>query len=498
MITDQQARKLMKLVKTERNMSSAAAKAGMCEKTARRYTRSGKLPSEDRPAHAWRTRKDAFAEVWEEVRERLETDGGLEAKTIFEDLQCRYPGRFAEGQLRTLQRRVKAWRALEGPEREVFFAQAHVPGALGQSDFTHMSDLGVTVGGQPFAHLIYHFVLPYSNWEAGTVCFSESFESLSEGLDNALWALGGVPAAHRSDRFTAAVTVLGSRASFTARYEGLLRHYGLEGRMIQTGRPNENGDVEQRHHRFKRALDQALMLRGSREFATRADYEVFLQGLFERLNAGRREKLAKAIPALRALPAARLDSFKKLPCRVGQGSTINVDRNVYSVPSRLIGAKVEVRLYAETLEVWYGQTRVETLPRLRGRKGHHINYRHVIGWLVRKPGAFEGYLYRADLFPTSRFRMAYGVLKRILPSRAHKEYLRILKLAARENESAVDEALRFLIDTEQPISLAAVEALVHEATTLPAPTDVHIDDIDLDRYDALLDNFRFVEMEVAQ
>ena len=291
---------------------------------------------------------------------------------------------------------------------------------------------------------------------------------------------------------------IGSRASFTARYEGLLRYYGLEGRMIQTGRPNENGDVEQRHHRFKRALDQSLMLRGSREFATRADYEVFLQGLFERLNAGRREKLAKAIPALRALPAARLDSFKKLPCRVGQGSTINVDRNVYSVPSRLIGAKVEVRLYAETLEVWYGQTRVETLPRLRGRKGHHINYRHVIGWLVRKPGAFEGYLYRADLFPTSRFRMAYGVLKRILPSRAHKEYLRILKLAARENESAVDEALRFLIDTEQPISLAAVEALVHEATTLPAPTDVHIDDIDLDRYDALLDNFRFVEMEVAQ
>ena len=498
MITDQQARKLMKLVKTEDNLPVAAAKAGMCEKTARRYVRSGKLPSEVRPAHTWRTREDPFTEVWGEVRELLEAEGGLEAKTIFDDLQGRYPGRFAEGQLRTLQRRVKAWRAVEGPAREVFFAQEHAAGALCQSDFTHMSDLGVTVGGQPFAHLIYHFVLTHSNWETGTVCFSESFESLSEGLENALWALGGVPSAHRSDRLTAAVTVLGSRAEFTARYSALLRHYGLEGRMIQTGRPNENGDVEQRHHRFKRALDQALMLRGSREFATRADYEAFLQGLFAQLNAGRREKLAKEMPALHALPAARLGSFKKLPCRVGQGSTINVERNVYSVPSRLIGEQVEVRLYAETLDVWYGQRRVETLPRLRGRKGHYINYRHVIGWLVRKPGAFEGYLYRADLFPTSRFRMAYDALKQALPARADKEYLRILELAALESESAVDEALRFLIDTEQAISFHAVEALVHEATALPAPTDVHIDDIELDRYDALLDSFRYVEMEVAQ
>ncbi len=498
MITDQQARKLMKLVKTEESVSMAAAKAGMCEKTARRYVRSGKLPSEVHPAHTWRTREDPFTEVWEEVRELLTKDSGLESKTIFEDLQRRYPGRFADGQLRTLQRRVKVWRALEGPEREVFFAQEHVPGALCQSDFTHMSDLGVTVGGQPFAHLIYHFVLTHSNWETGTVCFSESFESLSEGLENALWALGGVPASHRSDRLTAAVTVLGSRAAFTARYEALLRHYGLEGRMIQTGRPNENGDVEQRHHRFKRALDQKLMLRGSREFVTRADYETFLRGLFEQLNAGRREKLAKEVSVLHALPAARLGGFKRVTCRVGQGSTINVDRNVYSVPSRLIGAQVEVRLHAETLDVWYGQTRVDTLPRLRGRKGHHINYRHVIGWLVRKPGAFEGYLYRADLFPTSRFRMAYDVLKQVLPARADKEYLHILKLAALKNESAVDEALRFLIDTEQPVSFHAVEALVHEATALPAPTDVHIDDIELDRYDALLDSFRFVEMEVAQ
>jgi hypothetical protein len=193
-----------------------------------------------------------------------------------------------------------------------------------------------------------------------------------------------------------------------------------------------------------------------------------------------------------------LGSFKKLHCRVGQGSTINVERNIYSVPSRLIGERVEVRLYAEVLEVWYAQKMIERIPRIRGRNGHRINYRHVIGWLVRKPGAFENYRYRADLFPTSRFRMAYDALQQSIPGRAHKDYLRILKLAARENESAVDEALRFLIDAEQAVSFHAVEVLVHEATALPAPTDVRIDDLDLEGYDALLDTLHFAEEEVAR
>lgn len=182
MVTDQQVRRLRKLMQTEKTLVAAAAKAGMDEKTARKYRDLGKLPSEVKVEQAWRTRADSFAEVWEEVKAKLGINPGLEAKTLFEDLQRRYPGRFADGQLRTLQRRVKAWRAVEGPAREVFFAQVHRPGELCQSDFTHMSDLGVTFQRQPFKHLIYHFVLPYSNWEAGTICFSESFESLSDGL----------------------------------------------------------------------------------------------------------------------------------------------------------------------------------------------------------------------------------------------------------------------------------------------------------------------------
>lgn len=191
MVTDQQVRKLMKLEKTEETLSLAAAKAGMCEKTARKYRRSGKLPSEMVKPHTWRTRADPFADVWDEVQEMLTNNSGLEAKTVFEDLQRRHPGEFPDGQLRTLQRRIRAWRALEGPEREVFFAQEHAPGALCQSDFTHMADLEVTIAGQRLEHLVYHFVLTHSNWETGTVCFSESFENLSQGLQNALWELGG-------------------------------------------------------------------------------------------------------------------------------------------------------------------------------------------------------------------------------------------------------------------------------------------------------------------
>ena len=205
---------------------------------------------------------------------------------------------------------------------------------------------------------------------------------------------------------------------------------------------NENGDVEQSHRQFKRALDQALMLRGSRDFVSREAYEAFLRQMFEQCNAGRRARLAEELPLLRALPARRLEACKRDKVRVDSSSTIRVEGNVYSVNSRLIGEWVEARLYAERVEVWYAQKQVEQLPRLRGRGKHKIAYRHVIDWLVRKPGAFADYRYRADLFPSSRFRLAYDVLLMQQPERAAKEYLSILQLAARESESGVEAALK--------------------------------------------------------
>lgn len=476
----------MKLIQQEKTLATAAAKAGMDEKTARKYRNSGQLPTQMKPEHNWRTRKDPFEGVWEEVQAWLEVNAGLEAKTLFEDLQRRFPGRYPDGQLRTLQRRVKAWRALEGPPKEVFFPQVHKPGELCESDFTRMGSLGVTIQGQPFDHMFYHFVLTYSNWETGTVCFSESFESLSEGLQNALWELGGVPGAHRTDRLSTAVHKTDHPETFTRRYSALLRYYGLEGRRIQAACPNENGDVEQRHYRFKKAVEQALILRGSSDFADREAYGWFLRKLLRQLNAGRQDRLGEELKVLGRLPLRRLDASKCVRLKVGSGSTIRVNHNVYSVDSRLIRETVEVRLYAEHLEVWYGQRQVEKIPRLLGSSKHRIQYRHIIDWLVRKPGAFENYRYREDLFPTHRFRMAYDELKRTSPCRAAKEYLGILYLAARESEAEVDHILQTLLDREMPLSAAVVKQQLQAAEQPPRVTEISIADVELASYDALL------------
>ena len=355
MVTDRQVRRLLRLLADSKTLWAAAARADMDETTARKYRDLKKLPSEVAKPHDWVTRADPFADVWEEVRAMLVDQPRLRPKTIMGELQRRYPGRFADGQVRTLQRKVRRWQALYGSPKEVFFAQVHEPGRLAASDFTRMGSLGVTIAGQPFDHMVYHFVLTYSNWETGTICFSESFESLSEGLQNALWELGGVPARHRTDRMSLAVNNATEKKDFTQRYEGLMEHYGLMPEKIQAGHANENGDIEQRHYRFKDAVDQALMLRGSRDFASREKYDQFLRQLLGQLNAGRRQRLEEERPLLRSLPARRQESFRKVRCRVDPGSLIHVERNRYSVSSRLIGAEVEVRLHAEHLEVWYAQ-----------------------------------------------------------------------------------------------------------------------------------------------
>jgi hypothetical protein len=488
MVTDQQVRRLFKLVQTENNFGIAAMKAGMDEKTARKYRKSGKLPSELDTAHGWRTRKDPFEDVWNEIRAMLEINAGLEAKTIFEDLQRRNPGRFADGQLRTLQRRIKVWRALEGPAKEVFFTQLHHPGELSQSDFTHMNKLGITIGGRPFEHLIYHFVLTYSNWETGSICYSESFESLSAGLQNALWELGGVPQKHRTDCLTTAVQKTSHPDEFTRRYQDLLDHYDLKGCKTNPESPHENGDVEQRHYRFKQAVDQALMLRNSRDFADRSEYEQFLGKLFKQLNAGRRKRFLEEQALLHRLPKHRIEACKKSTTSVGPSSTIRVNHNVYSVDSRLTGERIGVRLFMDHLEIWYGQKKVDTFPRLRGEGKHAINYRHIIDSLIRKPGAFENYRYRDDLFPTSRFRIAYDNLKqRHSQTTAARQYLNILYLAARESETAVDDVLRMMIDKNMRICDQQVAALVHSNQAVPVATKVRIPTVDLTCYDQLLE-----------
>lgn len=488
MVTDQQVRRLHMLIHSETTKAAAAAKAGMDPKTALKYRKSGKLPSQMEKPHVWRTRTDPFAQEWPQIKNLLQESPGLEAKTIFEHLQRTLEGKYQDGQLRTLQRRIKQWRATEGPAKEVFFPQNHYPGVLSASDFTHMDDLGITIRGELLNHLLYHFVLTYSNWEHALICYSESYESLAHGFQSSLWQLGAVPEKHRTDRLTAAVNKDCNPEKFTPRYHGLLRHYGVLPERTNPASGNENGDVEQSHHRFKRCVEQALLLRGNRDFEDLDAYESFLTNLLRQKNLGRKTRLKEELAVMGRLPARKLDDRTPLDVTVSPSSTIHVLKNAYSVHSRLIGEKVAVRIHADHIEVWYAQKMIESMPRLAGRGNHQIDYRHIIDWLIRKPGAFANYKYRADMFPSSHFRIAYDAFKQQNPMRADKEYLKILKLAASEGESVTQAAIGALLSEQEPFTAQGIEEIIRSGSRVRPATDVSVHEIPLTAYDALLES----------
>lgn len=490
MVTDQQVRRLGMLINTEKTKTIAALKAGMNEKTARKYLRLQKLPSELKKEHIWRTRPDPLKNIWSEAANMLKINPGLEAKTIFKFFQRKDPGRYPDGQLRTLQRRIKIWKATDGPPKEVYFPQRHYPGKLSSSDFTSMNKLNITIQRQHFEHLLYHFTLTYSDWEAGMVCFSENFESLSEGMQRSFWRLGGVTANHRTDCLSAAVHKDCNPEEFTKRYKALLNHYGVRGEKTQPRSPHENGDIEQRNNRLKRAIEQTLMLRGSRDFNSQKEYEAFLEKVFDELNSSRKSKLIEEFITLKPLPLTKLDTWKPFNVKVSQNSTVRVLHNTYSVHSRLIGEWVKVRIYAQHIEIWYAQKKVTSFPRIPGESKYSINYRHVIDWLIRKPGAFNNYRYKEDLFPTSCFRMAYDHLRKYMGLRADKEYLKLLYLAKNETEIAVESAIKELIRQEEPIDACAVQKILESPKKDTPIPEVLVEGVTLEDYDKLLNLFR--------
>jgi hypothetical protein len=461
----------------------------MSERTAREW-QSGPLPSQTKGPRPWRTRPDPFADVWEGDLLpvlRRDTDGVVQATTLLDVLQGRYPGRFESGQVRTLQRHVHEWRALHGPEKEVFFPQEHVPGREASVDFTHATELGVTVRGAPLVHLLFQLVLSFSGWTWVQVAFGETFEALVHGIQEAFWSLGAVTEIVRSDNLSAATHELRETRgrTLTTRFRAVLDHYGLKSTRIQPGESHENGVVEQRHRRTKRAVAEALVLRGSSDFASVEIYESFVREVVAHsLNDQVPARLALERERLRPLPGAKVPSYTKYESTVRLWSTIRVGGRTYSVPSRLIGEAVEVKQHPDVVEVFYRGKLVETMPRLRGDREARIDYRHVIWSLVRKPGAFARYRYREELFPTLVFRRAYDALKAGRGDRADVEYVRILHLAASTMEATVEAALEQSLATGGPLDYAAVRAIASpERPTVPA---VAIPSPDLAAYDCLL------------
>jgi len=492
MITDEQARLLRQGRMKGKTQEAAAAAAGMSVRTARKWD-TGPLPSHTKKERDWRTRADPFTAVWEtEIVPLLSADdrGDLQATTIIAELHRRFPDQSFSDSLRTLQRRMRQWRALQGPPKDVIFPQEHPPGREGVLDFTHATKLGVTICGTPFAHLLFTFRLSFSKWSWTDLAYGESFEALVGGLQGALWALGGVPEVIRHDNLSAATHELrrtGGR-TLTRRFKDVLDHYGLRSTRINPGQSHENGVAEKGNDLLKTAIGQALIVRGSRDFASVPQYLEVVDVVVAQLNAAATARLATERPHLRPLPSTRIPDYTVHLPTVRRWSTIRIGGRSYSVPSRLIGHRVEVRQYSSVLEVRYADRLVETMPRLRGDQEVRIDYRHVIWSLVRKPGAFARYRYREELFPCLVFRRTYDRLRQWRGERADIEYVRILHLAASTLEVRVEKALTELLDTGRPFDYARVKAVAQPAQrTVP---QVAIPTPDLGHYDLLLGGAR--------
>jgi hypothetical protein len=494
-ITDRQVRRFMDERKDGATQAVAAAKAGFSESSARRIETGRRVPASQRPPRQYRTRVDPFQDVWRtEVVPILDRAPGIRATTVLGELQRTHPGRFPDRLLRTLQRHIAHWRATEGPERELIFRQKHPPGRQALSDFTHPS-FAVTIAGRPFPHMLYHFWLAFSGWEhVRAVQGGESFTALTEGLQEALWQLGGTPREHRTDRLSAAYRNLGerdpAREDAAQGYAAFCRHYGMEPTRNNAGVAHENGSVEAAHGHVKRSIKEALELRGSHDFADLAAYQAFLAEVVAAKNARRAAAVAIELKALGKLPRHRTTDFSVATASVLRAGTITVRGVLYTVPSRLVGTRLKVHLYDDRLICYLGTTPVLTLARSWRRTGdkavRSIDYRHLIGSLVKKPQAFRHSVFREDLFPRPVFRRAWEVLDaKLEPRKACRVYVGLLHLAARH---AAEEALSrhldaVLIAGGVPDLEAARDAIAPVPTAVPA---VSVPPPDLKAYDRLL------------
>lgn len=478
-----QIRLLMEYGKTY-TQQVAAVKAGLSLTTARKYLAIGGQMDESK-TRSWRTRKDDFAEVWPHIEVMYRRDPELQSQTIMQWLIDQDAERFHWGQLRTLQRRLADWAASKGPDQDVIFRQELVPGKQSQSDWTHCTELNIRISGQPYPHMLFHFMLPYSRWETAFISHSESFDNLTSGYMKAAAELGRVPKDHRTDNLTAAVNNHGNRHVFNHRWECFLKHYDVTPSKNNAGKSNENGSVEKSHDLLKNALDQALRLRGSRDFVSVAEYEKFIRRILDQRNKKRRERLSEEMQVMNPLPERDWNDPTEESTTVTASSIVCIQNATYSVPARLIGRKLKALIYPETIRLFLNSTRtlVLELPRLNAGQ-RKINYRHVIAQLARKPGAFASYIYREEMFPSLAFRRAYDALKAWNSKKADHEYLWVLHHAAMDSERDVEAALEVLLESGHIPFLNSVKELVERKQT--AVPDIHIPAPDLCSYDELL------------
>jgi len=492
-INSEQVKVYMKTRKEGKTQVTAAAKAGISERSGRRAEKGELQPGGKRERY-WRTRPDPFAEVWEsEIVPLLKKTPQLTPTTLFEELQKEHPGEHQDSKLRTFQRRVSKWKALYGPDKEVMFRQEQIAGRMGLSDFTKLKKATITIQGQPFSHLLYHFRLDFSGWCSVKVIHGgESYAALAEGLQDALWRLGGVPHEHRSDSLSAAYLNLNKDAAedVTKRYQQLCHHYGMEPTRNNRGEGHENGAIESPHGHLKRRIHQALLLRDSCDFDTVADYEEFLAEIVRDINSRKQDKIEEERQYLQPLPLRPTADYTEKVVAVSTSSTIKVKRVLYTVPSRLIGERLRVHIYDTRLDIYLGSTHTVTLPRRFASDNNHrarqVDYRHVITSLEKKPQAFRYSQLRDDLFPDESYKAVWAWLDREMEARkACKTMVGILALAHRADcEKRLGEHLQVMMSCRTLPRLHELrQKFEHREQIIP---DIHVNQPAAASYNALL------------
>ena len=475
------------------SVANAAAMTSISTASGYRIVNDPTVLTTDRPPRS-RRRPDPLDGVFDnEVVPLLLAAPGLRAIAVFDELQRRHTT-LSPGIRRTLERRIRAWRAVHGPEQDVIFRQVHPPGQLGLSDFTDANDLHVTIDGAPFSYLLYHFRLAYSGFaHVHIVPGGESFASLARGLQGALWSLGGVPHEHRTDSLSAAFRNLdrAARDDLTERYTALCEHYGMTPSRNQRGVAHENGSIEGPHGHLKRAIEDVLLLRGSRNFVDVDDYRAFLDELMSQRNARVQLRIDAERSCLRALPAQPHEEGEVSWVFVTRSSGFTLRRVFYSVPSRLIGHRLRVVLQEDHLDLFMGGTKLLTLARGRagaqGKHGHVVDYRHVIHALRRKPMALMNLVYRDQLFPRLAYKRAFELLlARTSAAIACRTLVDLLLLAhMRGCEAELAAHLDALIDAGTLPDLKALTAcFTPDPTRLP---EITVATVSLSTYEVLLD-----------
>ena len=464
-INDQQYYVYIKARSKGMTQVTSAAKAGFSERTGRNLEKQG-IPPSRKEQKTWQRRNDPFMGVWDELLvPLLERSPSFTGVILLEYLQDLYPGQYPDRHLRCLQKRIKHWKALYGPEKEVMFRQSHPPGKRGLSDFTHPKTFQVTIRGEPLQHLLYHYRLACSQWSfIKVVLGGESFTALAQGLQDALWQLGGCPEEHRTDSLSAAFKNLcrEEREDITQRYESLCDHYGMKVTRNNRGKSHENGSIEGPHGHLKRRLCQALALRGSYDFNSIEEYQQFIDRVVERHNRRHYALIEEERAVLNPLPCHKTCDFEEVIVRVTTSSTIMVKKGLYSVPPRLIGERLRVHVYDRHLSCYLGGDHIINLPRVFAKKGtvkKCIDYRHLISNLVRKPQAFRYSVLRDDLLPGPVYREIWHLIdQRCTTRHACKLMVGLLKLAAEYDcETEVGEKVLKLLKKDIVPSLGDLQ-----------------------------------------